>query len=141
MSNKYAWTLIAIVALPGIAWLIVSLISDPEAEELAKQPAGANGVSPLVAQAMELVSAKPAILRNDGYVGSDSCQSCHEDQHQSWHASYHRTMTQAVTPATVLPAAIMEGGTVKVQGQTYKFSRQGDDFFVELNDPIVDGNG
>src|SRR5438552_94192 len=29
-----------------------------------------------------------------GYVGSKSCQECHEDQFQSWHRSYHRTMTQ-----------------------------------------------
>lgn len=29
-----------------------------------------------------------------GYAGSQSCTSCHEDQHDSWFRSYHRTMTQ-----------------------------------------------
>ena len=37
-----------------------------------------------------------------GYVTSAACRSCHPREYESWHRSYHRTMTQVVSPATVL---------------------------------------
>lgn len=37
----------------------------------------------------------------EGYVGSDSCRECHQDQHASWHRSFHRTMTQLPLPGAV----------------------------------------
>src|SRR5437879_9208297 len=36
-----------------------------------------------------------------GYVGSETCHSCHEDQFESWHRSYHRTMTQIAAADTI----------------------------------------
>lgn len=39
---------------------------------------------------------------NADWVGSDRCQSCHQDRHDSWHQTYHRSMTQVATAETVL---------------------------------------
>ena len=137
MSKKYAWTLIAIAALATIAWFVVSSEPGTTVNEITEPRPAPRSVSPSASKATALVSARPAVVRSDGYLGSDSCKKCHEDYYQSWHASYHRTMTQPVTPATA-PAAIIDG-SVQVQGQTYTFSRRDDDFFVELNDPIANG--
>ncbi len=134
MSKKYAWTLIAITALPAIAWFVISSEPSTTGIEIAKLRPAPRSVSPSATKGTALVAARPVIVRSDGYLGSESCKTCHEDSHQSWHASYHRTMTQPVTPATA-PAAIIDC-SVEVQGRTYKFSRRNDDFFVELDDPI-----
>ena len=137
MSKKYAWTLIAIAALPAIAWFVISSEPSTTVIEIAKVMPAPRSVSPSATKGTALVAARPVVVRSDGYLGSESCKKCHEDNHQSWHASYHRTMTQPVTPATA-PAAIIDC-SVEVQGQTYKFSRRNDDFFVELDDPIENG--
>jgi len=51
-----------------------------------------------------IVSALPSLWaqENDEWVGSENCQSCHEDRHESWYRTYHRTMTQVATAETVL---------------------------------------
>jgi hypothetical protein len=49
----------------------------------------------------DLRSKTPREGRPDGYVSSDSCRSCHPQQHDSWHGSFHRTMTQHATPENV----------------------------------------
>jgi hypothetical protein len=139
MSKKYVWALIAIVALPAIAWFVISSEPGTTVIEVTKLRPAPRSVSPSAIKGTALVAARPVVDHSDGYLGSESCKKCHEDHHQSWHASYHRTMTQPVTPATA-PAANFDGSEeVKVQGQTYKFSRRNDDFFVELNDPIANG--
>ncbi|HKQ40089.1 MAG TPA: cytochrome c3 family protein, partial [Verrucomicrobiae bacterium] len=71
--------------------------------------------------------------RPGGYVSSDKCQSCHPDQYSSWHRSYHRTMTQYATPEAV--RGKFEGQTLELEGQSYKFERRGDEFWVEMLDP------
>ncbi|MFO7565230.1 MAG: hypothetical protein R6X02_21480 [Enhygromyxa sp.] len=40
-------------------------------------------------------------LRNEGFVGSKRCQSCHPRAYETWHASWHRTMTQKVGVALI----------------------------------------
>lgn len=137
MNRKYAWILIAIAVLLGIGWYVMSSKQNTAAvDDGNESEAGRQGATSATEQAT-LVASRPLVDRSDGYLGSESCQECHEEYHQSWHTSFHRTMTQVVTPATA-PAAI-KAGTIEVQGQTYKFSRRGDEFFVELNDPIEGG--
>ncbi|QEG02720.1 hypothetical protein Mal15_68410 [Stieleria maiorica] len=146
MSKKYAWAAIVIVVVAITAWGLTrprsrttggqNATPDPMTREMPGPTPDAASVSP--SEQTTLVAAKPVIDRTSGYVGSDSCKPCHEDYHQSWHTSYHRTMTQPITPATA-PAAI-NGSQVQVEGQVYRFSRRGDEFFVELNDPIADGD-
>lgn len=137
MSKTYVLIVIAVAALSAIAWRVISSQPGPNDDELAKQR-DPSPVSSSATNQTALVAALPAIVHSDGYLGSESCQECHEDYHQSWHTSYHRTMTQPVTPATA-PASIINGGVVEVQGQRYKFSRRDDDLLVEFNDPIANG--
>lgn len=37
----------------------------------------------------------------EGFVGSEACHSCHQEQFSSWHRTFHRTMTQFATPDAV----------------------------------------
>ena len=46
----------------------------------------------------------PQRVREQGYVSSSECKSCHEEEHASWHRSYHRTMTQLAAPGSVAGA-------------------------------------
>ena len=76
---------------------------------------------------------------DDGFVGSDACQACHEEQHASWHDSYHRTMTQVATPASV--KAPFDGITLEGRGARYLLRRDGDAFFVRDLAAVGDGAG
>lgn len=139
MKKLYLGTLIAVAVLSGTAWIAMSSRSERAREEAAQKRAPVAASPPEKQKnATTLVAARPTIEHSDGYLGSDSCKSCHEDYHQSWHTSFHRTMTQPVTPSTA-PASMVNGEFVEVQGQTFNFIRRNDEFFVELNDPILDG--
>jgi hypothetical protein len=72
-----------------------------------------------------------------GYVSSNTCQACHPQQYATWHASYHRTMTQVVSPATVL--GDFDDEHVRFHGADYHLTRRGDEFWVEMDDPAWDG--
>lgn len=138
MSKKYVWMTVAIAGLVAIIGFVMSRngSQEPEMQQADQTASIQQDAADSAEEQATLVSAGPAIERIAGYLGSDSCKECHAEYHQSWHASYHRTMTQPVTPETA-PEAI-RGGTVEVRGETFTFSREGDDFFVELNDPIAD---
>jgi len=75
----------------------------------------------------------PAAKPMDGYVGSASCRECHRDEHGSWHASFHRTMTQKMTPETVLGR--FDGSEVISAGYRYRLTKEGDTYFSEGPDP------
>jgi hypothetical protein len=72
-----------------------------------------------------------------GYVSSKTCQSCHPQQYSTWHASYHRTMTQVVTPNTVL--GDFDDKRLTFHGLTYHLERRGEEFWVEMDDPTWTG--
>jgi hypothetical protein len=74
-----------------------------------------------------------------GYAGSDSCQSCHQDQHASWHRSYHRTMTQLPTPEAV--QANFNGVILTNDGTRFVLKQEGQRFQVRLEraDPMPPG--
>lgn len=64
------------------------------------------------------------------YAGSRQCQSCHPSEYATWADSYHRTMTQAVTPDTVL--ADFDDVTLTYEGRTYRAFRDADRFYVDM---------
>lgn len=66
------------------------------------------------------------------YVTSDTCRACHPRTYDTWYASYHRTMTQEVSPASVL--APWEG-ELELRDERYVLERRGQEFWVELPDP------
>lgn len=74
----------------------------------------------------------PAVGRPGGYQSSDSCQSCHPAEFDSWHASYHRTMTQFAVPGAV--QADFSKGPLQLDGQSYRFERRDEEYWVEMPD-------
>jgi predicted CXXCH cytochrome family protein len=44
--------------------------------------------------------SSPQIHRENGYVGSGACRSCHPSEHASWSKTYHRTMTRQARDLT-----------------------------------------
>jgi predicted CXXCH cytochrome family protein len=81
----------------------------------------------------DLAATIPQQVR-PGYSTSERCEACHPSQYHSWHRGYHRTMTQYATPASVhsdFDDVPLSGG-----GYDARLSRRGDDFFVEMADPL-----
>ena len=80
------------------------------------------------------MSYLPRLLEPEhGYVGSQSCRSCHPNEHASWDASYHQSMTQPATAESVL--APFDGVTLLWEGWAYHLERQGDEFWIDMVDP------
>jgi hypothetical protein len=76
---------------------------------------------------------RPVEVRDDGYVSSSECRSCHPSEYASWYGSYHRTMTQVASPESVkgnFDGVELAGATPK----TYHLSREGDSFIVTSGD-------
>ena len=80
---------------------------------------------------------RPIEIRSDGYLGSDTCRSCHPHQHATWHESYHRTMTQVASPQTVIPSF----GRIswKLDGLSYRLVKQDDEILAEMEPPRARG--
>jgi nitrate/TMAO reductase-like tetraheme cytochrome c subunit len=51
---------------------------------------------------MELARMRPVQSPPAGHASSKDCRECHQHNHDTWFASYHRTMTQEITPETVI---------------------------------------
>ena len=85
----------------------------------------------------DLLAQAPHLGRiDDGFVGSDACQSCHKDQFATWHRSYHRTMTQLATPDNIV--APFDNVTLTSRQRVYHLQRRRDEFWVEMVDPEWD---
>ncbi|MFT7463393.1 MAG: hypothetical protein ACI9EF_001737 [Pseudohongiellaceae bacterium] len=77
---------------------------------------------------------RPRESPTNGYVTSKTCRACHAEHYATWQASYHSSMTQVASPDTVI--ADFDDVDVHGYGWDYKLSRQGDEFFVEM-DPVL----
>src|SRR5205085_738551 len=75
----------------------------------------------------QLLQKLPVENRSGGYVRSETCRSCHPNQHASWHQSFHRSMTQLATPETV--RGNFTNVTLKWNGEEFLLSRRGGEFF------------
>ncbi len=132
--NKIGGALVVLtVAVAAVAWVLLS--GQPTQPE--KNNTAATDTSPASPPPSTLVRSRPNEVSENGYVGSQSCQECHEDFYRSWHDSYHRTMTQVISPASA--PDVIENASVTVEGLTYRFRRDGDNHYVELNDPTSGG--
>ncbi|MEO1998093.1 MAG: multiheme c-type cytochrome, partial [Planctomycetaceae bacterium] len=78
----------------------------------------------------------PPAFPDEEYVSSTACLECHADQHASWHKTYHRSMTQVVTPDTML--APFADTKLHSRGRSYHLTRDGTTFWVDLVDPEWD---
>ena len=80
-----------------------------------------------------LAEQLPALGARSSYTSSQTCLSCHPDQHHSWITTYHRTMTMRALPETVL--GDFNGQTVLSDGLAYTVSRTNDTFWARMPDP------
>jgi len=81
-----------------------------------------------------LAAAVPAPVTDGGFTTSARCRACHPAEYSSWHGSFHRTMTQAATPEAVLGS--FDGVVLENRGFTHRLFRRGDEFWVEMPDPL-----
>ncbi len=121
--QAWGYIALAILALSGCWPAILG------ATELPPKPAD------LTSESEKLAALLPQVSREGGYVSSDVCATCHEEEHASWHRSYHRTMTQVALPANV--AGTFDGTVIRSEGLDYRVSREGDEFWAEMPDPDV----
>jgi Tfp pilus assembly protein PilF/formate-dependent nitrite reductase cytochrome c552 subunit len=63
------------------------------------------------------------------YVGTETCASCHEANHQDWLGSHHDLAMQKATPDTVL--GDFNDAKARYYKETARFVRDGDAFAVE----------
>lgn len=84
------------------------------------------------------IADRPHAVADEGYVSSDACQTCHPDQYASWRASYHRRMTQVANPEAVIGDFGLEGAglTLRAFGKTERLWRDGDEYWVERENPL-----
>lgn len=75
------------------------------------------------------ITFRPIEDPTDGYVTSDTCRSCHPEQHATWMSTYHRTMTQQASPESIL--GDFNNVTLTLDGEEYRLFRQGNAFVVE----------
>jgi predicted CXXCH cytochrome family protein len=71
--------------------------------------------------------------RGGEWLGSGACRSCHPEEHASWHDTFHRTMTQRVSPETVI--APFDGRALAHRDGEHAVERRGDEFWVRMPDP------
>ena len=84
----------------------------------------------------QLAAMRPAEELPTGHAPSSECRECHEHNHDTWHASYHRTMTQLVTPETVM--GDFDDRQLKFAGlsQTFHLHRRDGMPWVTFSDPV-----
>ena len=63
------------------------------------------------------------------YVGSRTCQTCHEDEYKAWQTSDHALAMSVATDSTVL--GVFDGTEFSGSGATTAFSRSDDGFVIE----------
>ena len=92
-----------------------------------------SSTSRLVQANQEFFRTIPRQGRDDNYVSSTKCQSCHPGQYDSWHRSFHRTMTQYAQAGTVV--GNFNKVTLELSGKPFRLEQRGDEFWVEMEDP------
>ena len=120
-----------------IALLIAALVTvgcGKSSEDATKPNSVAqNAASTTPAAPIDNATDRPIQVAHDGYVSSTACLDCHEDEHQSWHHSYHRTMTQVISPETILGG--FDGKQQDHYGWQFTPEQRGDEFWMQFNSP------
>jgi hypothetical protein len=80
------------------------------------------------------VEFRPISEQSDGYISSDTCESCHPRAYATWHGSYHRKMTQVVTDETAI--GDFEDVLMQYHGETYRLSKADGGVWFETG-PVV----
>ncbi|QDP01150.1 multiheme c-type cytochrome [Thalassotalea sp. PS06] len=67
-----------------------------------------------------------------GFVGSQTCESCHQQAYSDWQGSHHAKAMAHASEDSVL--ANFDNVEVVFNGETYRFYRQEQDFFARIKD-------
>ncbi len=78
------------------------------------------------------VQGRPIEVQPEGYVTSRACRACHPAEYATWNASYHSSMTQVVSPQTVL--GDFDDVELRHGEWLVRLQREGDEFWVEMPD-------
>ena len=68
------------------------------------------------------ISANSA-LEGDGYIGNESCTSCHKEAAETWEGSHHDKAMQLVTEESVL--GDFNNSEITIDGVSYVFFKKG----------------
>lgn len=82
---------------------------------------------------VDAAESRPKVVHSDGYVGSQACQTCHEEEHASWSDSYHRTMTQVASASSIV--GNFDKAEMEFDGIRYRFGHDGDEYWIEFDNP------
>ncbi|WP_192564835.1 tetratricopeptide repeat protein [Pseudomonas gozinkensis] len=115
---------VLLAAVAGIGWFLFS----PAPVPVKPVPVSAPLVAP--AKPAPTVAAAPASM-----VDEQQCQGCHSEQVKDWQGSHHQLAMQPANAETML--GDFNNVTFKGENETTRFSRKGDDFWV--NTPGIDG--
>ena len=66
-------------------------------------------------------------------ITSVDCKQCHQREYETWHRTFHRTMTREATPEYV--KGDFANAVNHYQGVATRFTREGDEFYMETVDP------
>ncbi|MDD1139605.1 tetratricopeptide repeat protein [Pseudomonas sp. TNT2022 ID233] len=115
---------VLLAAVAGIGWFLFS----PAPVPVKPMPVSAPVVAP--AKPAPTVATAPASM-----VDEQQCQGCHSEQVKDWQGSHHQLAMQPADAETML--GDFNNVVVKAENETTRFSRKGDDFWV--NTPGIDG--
>ncbi|MDD0970177.1 MULTISPECIES: tetratricopeptide repeat protein [Pseudomonas] len=115
---------VLLAAVAGIGWFLFS----PAPVPVKPMPVSAPVVAP--AKPAPAVTMAPASM-----VDEQQCQGCHSEQVKDWQGSHHQLAMQPANAETML--GDFNNVVVKAENETTRFSRKGDDFWV--NTPGIDG--
>ena len=130
--------LLARVAAATLAFAVAALAGASSFEPVDPvREHGGNAKAPGLASWFDTAERNPALpdeTLEGGYASSNGCRACHPGPYASWHASYHRSMTQAAGPETIL--GDFEDVTLEARGHVTRLERRGDEYRVDLVDPV-----
>jgi hypothetical protein len=84
-------------------------------------------------QMTALPGTTPVAVAADGYIGSRSCQDCHQHEHATWHDTYHRTMTQLPSSAAIV--GDFDGVELESHGRKHRIGREKETAWIETESP------
>lgn len=115
------------LVITGLVWfgLPKAIVTNPELVPASPTVAA-------IPKHSDLEPFRPIEVASHGYVGSDACKDCHQDNHASWFASYHRSMTQVATPEAII--GDFNDTVVRYRDNEYQMTRRGDVCFVDMPD-------
>ena len=111
------------------AGLLVACVAGCSRQE-GVSDAPVSGATPVVVEPVIGDVDHPISQLRPGYAGAESCQECHQHEHETWHASYHRTMTTMVGPETV--KGNFSNVVARAYGATCRMSMEGGEYWMDI---------